>query len=471
MIYFFLNRMKYFGTGKIWLIACSLFFYSYWDISYLPIILFSMMFNYSVSILLTKHTSKTSLPASGKWTLGFGILVNLILLGYFKYTIFIISNINNAFNTSITSPDILFPLAISFFTFQQIAFLVDSYHNETGKTNIIDYFLFISFFPKLISGPIVNHKEMMPQLLKTNNIHPDWKNIFTGIILLSIGLFKKVIIADNLAEYVSLGFDSTTQTLTFLESWCSSLSYTFQIYYDFSGYTDMALGAGYIFNIKLPINFNSPYKALNIQDFWDRWHITLSHWLREYLYIPLGGNRNGSFNTYRNILITFLVCGIWHGAGWTFIIWGMLHGFGLALHRFYKNFDIRIPVFIAWLTTFLFINCSWVFFRANSLNDAMKVLKGMAGLTGIVLKSEYSTSLSFLSEYGIEFGNWASYNAKSGYFITILFIGLISVFAKNSIDMKTGFKPSLKYIFIAVTSIVISVLQFSKTSDFIYFNF
>lgn len=245
-----------------------------------------------------------SLKYSGKITLYLGVALNLCLLGYFKYVDFFIGNINGLFATEISPLHIALPLAISFFTFQQIAYLVDSYRGETKEYNITNYMLFVTFFPQLIAGPIVHHKEMMPQFSSRWNLVKRYRNIAAGLFIFTIGLFKKVFFADTFAKWANAGFD-TAETLDFFEAWATSLSYTFQIYFDFSGYTDMALGIALLFNIKLPINFNSPYKAKNIQDFWRRWHITLSRFLRDYIYIPLGGNRNGNIRTYSKFISHF----------------------------------------------------------------------------------------------------------------------------------------------------------------------
>lgn len=247
-----------------------------------------------------------------------GIMANIALLGYFKYSDFFIENINDVFKTNMALLNLTLPLAISFFTFQQIAYLVDSYKGKTQEYDVVNYAVFVTFFPQLIAGPIVHHKEMMPQFAYASNNRINAENISRGLFIFAIGLFKKVVIADTFAIYANEGFD-VAKVLSFYEAWATSLSYTFQLYFDFSGYTDMAIGLALLFNIVLPFNFNSPYKALNIQDFWRRWHMTLSRFLRDYIYIPLGGNRKGTVLTYRNLMATFVIGGLWHGAAWTFV--------------------------------------------------------------------------------------------------------------------------------------------------------
>jgi len=327
--YFYLNKKRLTTASKAWLVVTSLFFYSWWNVAYLPLILVSMLFNYVVGSSLSEGGQSKKRPPR-KLILTFGIISNVALLAYFKYADFLIENLNYIPDVQVDALNLALPLAISFFTFQQIAYLVDSYKLETKEYDFLNYAVFVSFFPQLIAGPIVHHKEMMPQFDNNRSKIINYQNVLMGLFIFSIGLFKKVVIADSLAVWVSSGFDVAT-TLNFFEAWAVSLSYTFQLYFDFSGYVDMAIGLGLLFNIKLPINFNSPYKATNIQDFWRRWHMTLSRFLRDYVYIPLGGNRVGPFRVYFNLLATFVIGGIWHGAGWTFIFWGFLHGMALVI--------------------------------------------------------------------------------------------------------------------------------------------
>ena len=284
LLYFALSKVRI-NTAKITLILASLFFYAWWKLEYLPILLGSILFNFTLSNLIWDNKLKSFLPK--KFVLIFGIAANLALLGYYKYADFFIENVNDALGKSYDSLNLLLPLAISFFTFQQITYLVDSYKGDIKKHSFLSYTLFVTFFPQLIAGPIVHHKEMIPQFESKLNWVKNYKNIVMGLFIFSIGLFKKVMIADQFAVWATAGFDGST-SLSLLEAWATSLSYTFQLYFDFSGYTDMAIGAALLFNIKLPFNFNSPYKALNIQDFWRRWHMTLTRFLTEYIYIPLG---------------------------------------------------------------------------------------------------------------------------------------------------------------------------------------
>lgn len=356
LFYFYLNRKGFSSFGKIFLLFSSLFFYSWWNIIYLPLILFSMFFNYTIGLKIAKNAAETFIKK--KPLLIFGLIVNVSLLGYFKYYDFFITNTNLLLDTNFSLMHIALPLAISFFTFQQIAYLSDSYSGRVKENNFINYALFVTFFPQLIAGPIVHHKQMMPQFASHGSKSLNYENIAKGIFIFAIGLFKKVVIADTFAQWSDYGFASPYD-LNLIEAWVASLSFGFQLYFDFSGYTDMAIGIALLFNIKLPVNFKSPYKALNIQEFWQRWHITLSHFLRDYISIPL---KKRKVTLHVNILLTFLISGIWHGAGWTFVIWGVLHGMALVILDIWKKFGFKMNIILAWLITFNFLNITRVFF-------------------------------------------------------------------------------------------------------------
>ncbi|MBL1243819.1 MAG: MBOAT family protein [Sulfurimonas sp.] len=468
-IYFYLNSKKLTEVSKGFLVISSLFFYSWWNIVYLPLILVSMVFNYVIGTSLSKHEEHQIV--SKKQLLTVGIIANIGLLGYFKYADFFISTTNFVLGGEVPLVNLALPLAISFFTFQQIAYLVDSYRGETKEYDFLNYGLFVTFFPQLIAGPIVHHKEMMPQFANVKNKIKNYENILLGLFIFSIGLFKKVAIADTFAVWATNGFDKA-EYLTLLEAWATSLSYTFQLYFDFSGYTDMAIGVALLFNIKLPMNFNSPYKASNIQDFWRRWHITLSRFLRDYIYIPLGGNRKGNFRTISNLMATFILGGIWHGAGWTFIFWGFLHGFALVIHRIWHKLGYRLNVVLGWIITFNFVNISWIFFRAKEWEDAIKVLKGMFGFSGIVLPDALANKLAFLSEYGIDFGGifFAIHGDKFTPVWFVLTFILVLVF-KNSMFIRDTYTGNYKTIVLSALLFTYGVLSLSKISEFLYFNF
>jgi len=469
LIYFYLNSKKLTEASKGFLVFSSLFFYSWWNIIYLPLILISMLFNYSLGNSLSKYKDNKK-TFSKKTILTFGIISNLSLLGYFKYSDFFIENVNFLIDGQIPTLDLALPLAISFFTFQQIAYLVDSYKSETHEYDFLNYAIFVTFFPQLIAGPIVHHKEMMPQFAQLRNKIKNYKNIVLGIFVFSIGLFKKVVIADTFAVWANNGFD-VAQTLSLFEAWATSLSYTFQLYFDFSGYTDMAVGAALLFNIKLPINFNSPYKALDIQDFWRRWHMTLSRFLRDYIYIPLGGNKKGKLRTYNNLIATFILGGLWHGAGWTFIFWGFLHGFALMIHRLWNSIGFKLPTVIAWFITFNFVNITWVFFRAKEWEDATKVLTSMFTLGNIVLPSFLVNKFSLLADFGVQFGGIAV-NIKGGVDTAQwLFFAFTIILLKNSVELKNTFTLTLKSILFCSILLYYAIVSLSNQSTFLYFNF
>ncbi len=468
-IYFYLLHKRLVIGAKAFLVFVSLFFYSWWNVAYLPIILSSMLFNYAVGNSLNGNFKK--IRVHKKSLMIIGITANLALLGYFKYSDFLIENYNFVFADTVPLIHLALPLAISFFTFQQIAYLVDSNRGETAEYDFLNYSLFVTFFPQLIAGPIVHHSEMMPQFASKWNLVKNHKNIATGLFIFSIGLFKKVVIADTFAIWATNGFDVAEQ-LSLIAAWITSLSYAFQLYFDFSGYTDMAMGAALLFNIKLPINFNSPYKATSIQDFWRRWHITLSRFLKDYIYIPLGGNRKGELRIYTNLLTTFLLGGIWHGAGWTFLFWGALHGLALAVHRLWQELGYKMHSILAWFITFNFVNICWVFFRAKEWEDAIKVLKGMCGMTGISLPGALASKLAFLNQYGIEFGNFVS--AIEGDLFTPVWIvaGFVLVLCfNNSIEQSRTFKLSYRSACFSSVLFVYGVLSMNRISEFLYFDF
>ncbi|ERT66522.1 alginate O-acetyltransferase AlgI domain protein [Cetobacterium somerae ATCC BAA-474] len=306
-----LNNFKQEKLSKIWLVGMSLYFYAYFNTSYLYLIILSIGINYYIGNNLSKNNVR---GWGSKYFFLAGILFNIGMLFYFKYYDFFLNNINAIFSADFTLLKLILPLGISFFTFQQLSYLVDSYKGKGKTYDFLSYCLFVTFFPQLIAGPIVLPSEMLPQFEDHKNKVVNYENLNRGLYLFSIGLAKKVLIADSISPFADAGFDKMV-SLTFIEAWLTSISYTMQLYFDFSGYCDMAMGIALMFNIILPLNFNSPYKATNIQDFWKRWHMTLGRFLTNYLYIPLGGNRNGEGKTLRNLLIVFLVSGIWHGAG------------------------------------------------------------------------------------------------------------------------------------------------------------
>jgi len=371
-------------TALTWLIIASFFFYAWLKPIYIFIILGSIIINF---IICTQLQNKEYHLRNKQFILFVGISANLLILAYFKYTALILKTLNN-FGSDYSIPNIALPLAISFFTFQQIACLVDAYHKKAKELNFLHYCLFVTFFPQLIAGPIVHHKDMLPQLVNHKKGSITIKHFTLGITVFLIGLFKKVAIADYLAEIADPMFTmvANNNTIALFEAWVGVIAYSLQIYFDFSGYSDMAIGLGMLFGVKLPLNFFSPYKADSIIEFWRRWHITLSSFLKDYLYIPLGGNRSGVFRRYMNLIIVMLLGGLWHGAQWTFAVWGGLHGIFLIInHTWRKYMPFALPKFLAIGLTFLATTFAWIFFRADSFDSAFRIIEAMIGQNGIAL--------------------------------------------------------------------------------------
>lgn len=458
-IYFWLNKKRLTQASKAWMVFSSLFFYSWWNVIYLPIMLGSILFNFAVGSTIThiNGTQSSKKRISSKTMLIFGIIANVLLLAYFKYMDFFIYNLNAMVGTNLDLIHIVLPLGISFFTFTQIAYLVDAYRDEVKEMDYLNYTLFVTFFPHVLAGPILHHKEMMPQFDAVRNKVFNTKNITAGMYLFAIGLFKKVVIADTFVVWASCGYGST-DSLTFITAWTTSLSYTFQLYFDFSGYTDMALAVALLFNIKLPINFNSPYKALSIQDFWRRWHITLSRFLRDYIYFPLGGNQKGQWRTYSNLFTVFLVGGLWHGASWMFVMWGALHGGAIVLHRVWQSMGFKMNALLAWFITFNFINITWIFFRAKEWDDAVNVLRGMFGFN----------ELGDITELA-EFGGLSTIDLVM--MLIVFMIGFSVFFTKNSNQMVSALRLNKKSMFFGAFLMCVGILHLSKVSTFLYFNF
>ena len=414
-----------------WLTIASLVFYAWWNPLYLPLLLGSVVINYGFHRILRKDRRKPVLIA--------GIVFNLSLIAVFKYADFFIGNANFFTGADLPMLQLLLPLAISFFTFQQIAFLVETYKGEIVETDFARYILFVVFFPQLIAGPIVMQKETVPQFRLAVFRNKLVLNLSVGATLFAIGLFKKIVLADGIAPYANQVFNlaETTSGVPMEAAWIGALAYTFQLYFDFSGYCDMALGIARMFGIRLPVNFNSPYKATSISDFWRRWHITLSHFLRDYLYIPLGGNRSGPVRRYGNLMITMLLGGLWHGASWTFVFWGGLHGAYLAINHGWdalaKNGYIPnilpkpVGTFAARGVTLLAVVVAWVFFRAESFAGATNIILGMTGFS-TVYEPELWTNMAAGTAH-----IWAS----------IVILSTIVFFLPNSIEFTERYNPVL----------------------------
>lgn len=468
VLFFLLSSRGWTKAAKVSLALSSLFFYGWWDPRYLPLILGSILFNYAVGRTLSHFGEK---PESWrKRLLAAGIAGDVLLLGYFKYADFFIVNVNSAAGLHLSLLNIVLPLGISFFTFTQIAYLVDAFLGRAKEYSFTNYALFVSFFPHLLAGPILHHREMMPQFDDEGSRRLNYGNLSVGVYLFFIGLVKKVVIADSFAPWANSGFD-TAENLAFMEAWITSLSYTFQLYFDFSGYTDMALGSARMFNIRLPINFNSPYRSLDIREFWRRWHMTLSRFMRDYLYIPLGGNRGTEGRVTAILLLTFLIGGLWHGAGWTFVFWGLLHGAAMGVHRLWKRMGLSMPDWAAWMITFHFVNIAWIFFRAKSWDRAWLVLKGMIGLNGVVVSEHLRGPFGFLADHGVRFGKWITLPGGTRAVWMILGFGLFCLLLKNSNEMAERFQPGRATFWFLIALSLAGLFQLAKVSEFLYFNF
>lgn len=443
----------------LWLVVASFVFYSWWNIAYLWLLLWSIVFNYVFGVILSRYHDKEK---NGKWLLAIGVTANLGLLAYYKYSYFFLSEINSAVGAGWNLTPVLLPLAISFFTFQQIAYLVDAHRGETYEYSFLHYCLFVTFFPQLIAGPIVHHKEMLPQFATRKIFRFNYEQLSIGLTIFTIGLFKKVVLADGVARYATPVFEAVERgvSLTIFEAWGGAVAYTLQLYFDFSGYSDMAIGLASMIGVRLPLNFYSPYKATNIIDFWRRWHMTLSRFLRDYLYIPLGGNRYGNYRRYSNLLVTMLLGGLWHGANWTFVIWGALHGFYIILNhgwRFLRrkkcwmkeDKESKVYISCARTLTFLAVVIGWVFFRANNVDDACLIVSAMFGENGIsffpgVLERVGLQESVFLA-YGFVFDGPFSNGLVNWYFgsAIILFLMFAVWFAPNTYQIVRKYNPAL----------------------------
>ena len=497
---FFLIARHSHAAGAAWLASASFFFYGWWSPRYVLLLAASVAFNYSVGQLCSRALLAGRTRQA--WQITFaGVVVDLLCLGYFKYANFFVSNWSTLTGSGWTIETIILPIGISFFTFTQIAFLVDTYQGKAREYNPIHYALFVSYFPHLVAGPILHHKEMMPQFEEPRVYRPNAENFAVGLTIFFIGLFKKAVLADGVAPYVPTAFQDAASggMPSFFDAWGSALAYTCQLYFDFSGYSDMAIGLSRLFGIVLPLNFNSPYKAQNIVEFWRRWHMTLSRFLREYLYFPLGGNRHGPMRRHLNLLITMLLGGLWHGAAWTFVVWGAFHAIYLMINHTWhacceamgfkpRGFAYRL---FSHGATLLAVVVAWVFFRASDLSTALGVLQGMLGMNGVTLPAALATplggSMRYVEQIGIAFTlGGAGQFVKMYSWITILLA--IALFLPNTQELMRDYRPALGYhvtptAFLlrwtpnrrwAIAAALIAgvgILSLYRRSEFIYFQF
>jgi len=473
IIYFLSHKYLSAKLARLFLLISSLAFMSLWNIRFAAVLIFSVLFNYILGLALSNSIS-TANNVRTKIIIVFAIGGNILLLGFFKYANFFLANINYFFSTQVSLLNLIIPIGISFYTFMQIAWLVDIYRHGGFRYNFISYFIFVTFFPYVISGPIAQHQEIIPQLESDKAGKFNAANLCQGLFIFAIGLFKKTAIADTLAIIANGGFDAVS-ALSFTEAWLTSLSFTMQLYFDFSGYTDMAIGIALVFNIKLPANFSSPYKALDIREFWHRWHITLSRFLREYIYIPLGGNRSSETRTMINLMLTFLIGGLWHGAAWTFVFWGFLHGAALVVQRLWMKTGFHLNKVLAWFLTFNFVNIAWVFFRAKDWDDALNIIKGMAGLNGIFISPHQADNPFWqkLTVLGIKFGQWRANLPDTENFIYFLCLALIPfvLLTKNSNQLSDKYSPNWINSMATAFMMAYGLLLLNQATVFLYFKF
>lgn len=494
--YFLFGRLGK-TPGAAWLAGCSLFFYAWWDYRYLALLLGSIVFNYFVG----SHIARKPMAPEAKRLLVVGIAANLALLGYYKYADFFLSSANAVLGTSWPLLGLVLPIGISFYTFTQIAFLADAYIGRATEYRFAYYALFVTYFPHLIAGPVLHHKEMMPQFDDDRSYRPNGRNLSVGLTIFAIGLAKKVLIADTLAGYAAPIFDPSAGPHSFLVAWGGALAYTFQLYFDFSGYSDMAIGLSRLFGVKLPLNFNSPYKSRNIIEFWRRWHMTLSRFLRDYLYIPLGGNRNGAVFRYVNLMITMVLGGLWHGAGWNFVLWGALHGGYLGINHAWQTLSrpvrlkmptcLVVPLSVG--LTFVCVVFAWVFFRSPDLATAGRIASGMLGLWGVAVPEAILSRLgslqTLLTNLGV--GSFLGGGAQfAETWLSVVSAAFVAFLAPNTQEIMVRFEPALPdgrsvivndgplrwrprrrdAAFVGVL-LAMGFLSLSRPTEFLYFQF
>lgn len=451
--YYLINQKKF---QLFFLFSSSLFFYAYWSHTYVFLLLFTVVLDFYIGQAIFKSQNATKRKA----LLLASMIANLSVLGFFKYYNFFTETLNGAFQllgqgNLFPHLDLILPIGISFYTFQSMSYVIDVYRRSASSHgSLLEFSSYVTLFPHQISGPLVRHNFIVPQLESAETYKFNYENFWRGVSFFVFGLSKKMLIADRVAEAIDPVISNISQASN-LEAIFAMIGYTVQLYYDFSGYSDMAVGLGLMMNIKFPANFNSPYKSRSITEFWKRWHITLSSWLRDYFYISLGGNRKGVLFTYRNLFLTMLIGGLWHGANWTFVLWGAIHGLALAIERIFndKKIDILKSGILKWVLTFFVVSIAWVFFRANSVSDALLWLGKVFDWTG-----GFTNDLTFMP---------IKYRDK---FYILSLIGLVSaLFARNTWEMK--FLPSWKNAFITAILFVICLMYMGEQSPFLYFQF
>lgn len=504
-VYLPITLLAFFALGRhsprlaaLWLTLASFVFYGCWNPAYVLLLAASIGFNYSIGLHLSSDFEHGRIQRKAR-ILFLGVAANLVLLAYYKYTNFFIVSLNEVLGTGFSLEKIILPIGISFFTFTQIAFLVDVSRGYAREFNFVHYCLFVTYFPHLIAGPVLHHKEMMPQFAKPETYRLNHEDFAIGLTLFCFGLFKKLLLADNISGYATPVFEAASRGvgLTFLEAWGGALSYALQLYFDFSGYTDMAIGLSRMIGVRLPVNFNSPYQSVNIIEFWRRWHMSLSRFLRDYLYIPLGGNRKGKLRRHANLLITMLLGGLWHGANWTFLVWGGLHGIYLVINHAWQGLRGRFGFdptggsmayrALSRCLTFLAVVVAWVFFRADTVGTGFNIIKAMAGSNGLALPmkwvdgSEPNVFIQWLLDKGIKTtDNYALFAAGEELRLLAVLLLIcwclpnsVAIFGLDRQDIRPfwRWKPTAAWAFLTIIMAFISMLSISNPSEFIYFQF
>lgn len=465
LLYYTANRINSL-VGKWILVISSIIFYCYTDISILWVLGISIIVNYVFSLTVTK---------AKKWRsifLVIPVIINVGLLLYYKYLNFAISNVNTFIGKEIPLVELILPVGISFFTFQQIAYVVAIYKGELQRNSLVDYLVYILFFPKILMGPLADPVDFINQINDSNLKKKNWDNIASGIKIFSLGLFKKVMIADIFAKAVGWGYTNIDST-TSMDWILIMLFYTFEIYFDFSGYSDMAVGSSLMLNVNLPINFDSPYKAVSIRDFWKRWHISLTKFFTKYIYIPLGGSKKGMFFACLNTMIVFLVSGIWHGANWTFILWGILHGALSVFDRLFEKKREKIFAPARWMGTFAVVNILWLLFRSDTIQQWREIL------TKIVCVQNLNVSDGIINTFNLQENifisnvlglKWSIENIRGFWMnIYILLTGGICLLFDN--NYRTLNKRSWIMMIISAIAFIWGFICLSGESVFVYFNF
>ena len=470
--YYGLHYLKQHKLALGFITAMSMWFCAYTGIGNLKVLLLNTLVNF----MLVEVMARVKAKQGRKMLFIAGLFWNIGILFYYKYFDFCVENVNDVFRTDIALLELALPLGISFYVFQQLAYLIDSYRGDCEKYGLLEFAAYSMFFPKLIQGPLVGHVELIAQLRDEANHKLNYNNLSKGIYAFALGLGKKVLLADTFAKIVTIGYRDIL-VLNTPSAFLVMVCYSLQLYFDFSGYCDMAYGIGLFFNVELPFNFNSPYKATSIMDFWDRWHITLTKFFTKYVYIPLGGNRRGTIRTYANVWLVFLISGLWHGANWTFVLWGAIHGFFSVIERFKlsKAVMARIPKAVKMVVTFILVTFLWSLFRAESVTQAMELWNRLfhAGWGEIYapLTETFRDLIELKVLYRLGLSGIMTAYPSALLLIFIITTLLACIFMKNTQEKILSMKLSNAKIGVIVVLMVWSILSLSEVSEFLYVNF